>query len=83
MKTEVWELGKKLNILKSIIDAPPTDGLWEDGRTDLDQLGGLNYEQLEEAMQNPESQYFEKYSKIRKQNLHKMLPIPIFKKDEN
>jgi len=83
MKTEVWELGKKLNILKSIIDAPPTDGLWEDGRTDLDQLGGLNYEQLEEAMQNPESQYFENYSKIRKPNLHKMLPIPIYKKNEN
>ena len=83
MKTEVWELGRKLNILKSIIDAPPTDGLWEDGRTDLDQLGGLNYEQLEEAMQNPESQYFENYSKIRKPNLHKMLPIPIYKKNEN
>jgi NAD+ synthase len=80
MKTEVWELGKKLNILESIISALPTDGLWEDGRTDLDQLGGLNYEQLEEAMQNPESKYFENYSKIRKPNLHKMMPIPIYKK---
>ena len=82
MKTEVWELGRELNILKSIIDAPPTDGLWEDGRTDLDQLGGLNYEQLEEAMQDSESPYFRKYSKIRKLNLHKMKPIPIYKKDE-
>ena len=83
MKTEVWDLGRKLNILESIINALPTDGLWEDGRTDLDQLGGLNYEQLEEAMQNPESQYFESYSRIREPNLHKMMPIPIFKKDEN
>ena len=33
-KTEVWELGKELNILKEIIEAPPTDGLWDDGRTD-------------------------------------------------
>ena len=82
MKTEVWELGRELNILKSIIDAPPTDGLWEDGRTDLDQLGGLNYEQLEEAMQDSKSPYFKKYSKIRELNLHKMKPIPIFKKDE-
>ena len=82
MKTEVWGLGKELNILKSIIDAPPTDGLWEDGRTDLDQLGGLNYEQLEEAMQDSNSPYFKKYSKIRELNLHKMKPIPIFKKDE-
>ena len=69
-----------INILESIISALPTDGLWEDGRTDLDQLGGLNYEQLEEAMQNPESKYFENYSKIRKANLHKMMPIPIYKK---
>ena len=50
MKTEVWQLGKDLGILQEIIDAPPTDGLWEDGRTDKDQLGGLTYEQLERAM---------------------------------
>ena len=38
-KTEVWELGKELKILQEIIDAPPTDGLWDDGRTDEGQLG--------------------------------------------
>ena len=38
-KTEVWKLGKELGILKEIIDAPPTDGLWDDGRTDEGQLG--------------------------------------------
>ena len=32
-KTEVWQLGKELKILQEIIDAPPTDGLWDDGRT--------------------------------------------------
>ena len=48
-KTEVWELGKELGILKEIIDAPPTDGLWSDGRTDEDQLG-VNYDELEWAM---------------------------------
>ena len=41
-------LGKELGILKEIIDAPPTDGLWDDGRTDEGQLG-LKYEELEEA----------------------------------
>ena len=46
-KTEVWELGKELGILKEIIDAAPTDGLWDDGRTDEGQLG-LKYEELEE-----------------------------------
>ena len=83
MKSEVWELGKKLNILQPIIDAPPTDGLWEDGRTDKDQLGGLTYEQLEEAMLDSSSKFYSQYNKIRIPNLHKMKPIPIFKKNEN
>ena len=77
-KTEVWELGKELGILKEIIDAPPTDGLWDDGRTDEGQLG-FKYEDLEEAMNNPQSLHRQEYEKIRKQNLHKMEPIPVCK----
>ncbi len=75
-KTQVWELGKELGILKEIIDAPPTDGLWDDGRTDEGQLG-LKYHELEEAMENPDSTNRSKYEKIRKQNMHKMEPIPV------
>ncbi|MDB4279834.1 NAD(+) synthase [bacterium] len=77
-KTEVWEMGRELNILKEIIDAAPTDGLWDDGRTDEGQLG-LKYIELEEAMNNPNSSNREKYEKIRKINLHKMDPIPVCK----
>ena len=77
-KTEVWEMGKELNILKEIIEAAPTDGLWDDGRTDEGQLG-LKYEELEEAMKNINSINREKYEKIRKLNLHKMEPIPVCK----
>jgi NAD+ synthase len=77
-KTEVWEMGKELNILKEIIEAAPTDGLWEDGRTDEGQLG-LKYIELEEAMNNINSINREKYEKIRKMNLHKMEPIPFCK----
>ena len=77
-KTEVWELGKELKILKEIIDAPPTDGLWDDGRTDEGQLG-LSYKELEEAMDNESSKNRDKYLKIRKANLHKMEPIPVCK----
>ena len=77
-KTEVWELGKELGILEEIIDAPPTDGLWDDGRTDEGQLG-FKYSELEEAMVNPDSPYKLEYEKIRKQNLHKMEPIPVCK----
>tara|TARA_B110000037_G_scaffold209747_1_gene259233 strand:- start:88 stop:825 length:738 start_codon:yes stop_codon:yes gene_type:complete len=77
-KTEIWEIGRELNILKEIIDAAPTDGLWDDGRTDEGQLG-LQYKDLEEAMNNVNSINREKYEKIRKMNLHKMQPIPVCK----
>ena len=77
-KTEVWDMGRELNILKEIIDATPTDGLWDDGRTDEGQLG-LKYKELEEAMNNTSSTNREKYEKIRNMNLHKMKPIPVCK----
>jgi len=77
-KSEVWEIGKSINILQEIIDAAPTDGLWDDGRTDEGQLG-LKYAELEEAMNNVNSINREKYEKIRKMNLHKMKPIPVCK----
>ena len=77
-KTEVWELGKELKILDDIMNAQPTDGLWDDGRTDEGQLG-LSYKELEEAMNNPNSVNRAKYEQIRKLNLHKMEPIPVCK----
>ena len=77
-KTEVWEIGKELGILDEIINAAPTDGLWDDGRTDESQLG-LSYKELEEAMNNKNSKNREKYIKIRKANLHKIDPIPVCK----
>ena len=77
-KTEVWEMGKELQILKEIIEAAPTDGLWDDGRNDEGQLG-LSYKDLEEAMNNLNSLNREKYEKIRKLNLHKMQAIPVCK----
>ena len=77
-KTDVWEMGKSLKILKEVIEAAPTDGLWDDGRTDEGQLG-LKYEELEEAMNNSNSVNRKKYEKIRQMNLHKMQPIPVCK----
>lgn len=89
-KTEVWQMGRELGILQDIIDAPPTDGLWDDGRTDQDQLGGLSYADLELAMkqENHEVPIADtaqhdtviKYRKIRARSLHKMNPIPVFKR---
>jgi len=91
-KTEVWNLGKELGIDQQIIDAIPTDGLWEDNRTDIDQLG-LTYQELEQAMYYHENNITPKtdgecanlikYKDIRNANLHKMIPIPTYKEKYN
>ena len=77
-KSQVWEMGKHLGVLEEIAKAEPTDGLWDDGRTDVVQLG-MSYQELEKAMKDPTSAGYKKYLKIRKRNLHKMNPIPFCK----
>lgn len=88
LKTEVWSIGGKLQLPQQIIDAPPTDGLWDDSRTDEDQIGA-SYEELEWAMshldQLPEMMTERQrevrkiYLKYHNSNLHKMIPIPVCK----
>ena len=80
-KTQVWELGKYLGIDNKIIEAEPTDGLWDDARTDIDQLG-MSYQDLEKAMSDDNDPNYKKYLEVRKKNLHKMNPIPVCKFDE-
>ena len=75
-KTDVWNIGKSLGVIDEIIEAAPTDGLWDDSRNDESQLG-LSYEEIEDAMENSNSKHFERYQDIRKPNLHKMNPIPV------
>jgi NAD+ synthase len=88
-KTEVWELGKSLGIDQRIVEAKPTDGLWDDGRTDEDQIG-TSYEMLEWVMEKglnedplflteEETLAINIYQKFHKQNKHKMVAIPTFK----
>ena len=81
-KTQVWELGKHLGLNQKIIDAEPTDGLWNDGRNDTDQLG-MTYTELEKAMDNNQDPNYKKYLEIRKKNLHKIQPIPVCKFNES
>ena len=81
-KTQVWEMASELLIIRDIIEAQPTDGLWEDKRTDERQLG-MTYKQIEEAMINKESKHYDKYMQIRKPNLHKMKPIPVCKFEDD
>ena len=80
-KTQVWELGKYLGVSEEIINSQPTDGLWDDGRNDVQQLG-MSYEDLEKAMENKNDPNYQKYLKIREKNLHKMNPIPVCKFNE-
>ena len=75
-KTDVWNIGKSLDVIDEIIEAAPTDGLWDDSRNDESQLG-LSYEEIEDAMENSNSKHIKKYQEIREPNLHKMKPIPV------
>ena len=87
-KTQVWQMGRELGVLQEIIDAAPTDGLWDDGRTDQDQLGGMTYLELESAMRMDTGELvtdspsmhdiLNKYRTIRARSLHKMNPIPVY-----
>ena len=87
MKSEVREMASLLGVSQHIVTAPPTDGLWEDHRTDEEQIGAT-YEELEWAMDyvdtQPQSipterqqQVLKIYNEFHKANSHKMKPIPI------
>ena len=86
VKTEVFALGAALGVGQEILDAPPTDGLWGDDRTDEDQLGAT-YPELEWAMANTDtdsSTWTERqhevmavYTRLNRANQHKMNPIPV------
>ncbi|MBT3548794.1 MAG: NAD(+) synthase [Gammaproteobacteria bacterium] len=82
-KSDVRSLAKDLGVSDDILKSPPTDGLWDDDRTDEQQLG-LSYEDLEDAMSNENSIHRKKYLDIRKRNIHKMKAIPVcIIKDKN
>lgn len=88
MKTEVYALAEYLGVNQEVIDAPPTDGLWGDDRTDEDQIGA-SYPELEWAMKMDEQgkkaidfsgrqkKVFEIYKRFNRANKHKMIPIPV------
>jgi len=94
MKSEVYTLAKALGISEAIIQAPPTDGLWADNRTDEAQIGAT-YAELEWAMQFEKKPMDESSLPIRKRkvlaiyrqlnriNRHKMIPIPVCKIPDN
>ncbi|MDB4768191.1 NAD(+) synthase [Flavobacteriaceae bacterium] len=88
LKTEVFALGKALGVNEEILEAAPTDGLWGDHRTDEDQIGA-SYPELEWAMKmqdlgkkladfsGREATVYEIYTRLNRNNQHKMNPIPV------
>lgn len=87
LKSQVYKVGKYLEIVKSIQNAIPTDGLWNDYRSDEDQIG-LTYSELEWAMNikselkklnNNQKRILTIYKRLRESMQHKINPIPICK----
>ena len=87
LKSEVFMIANHLGVVSSIQIAKPTDGLWDDDRSDEDQLGA-SYDELEWAMSYLESNFqydlserekkvLEIYNRHHRTNLHKMNPIPV------
>jgi len=88
LKSEVYAVAKKLGIMADIIEAPPTDGLWQDGRTDESQIGAT-YDELEWAMgfvagpdtesvlTDRQKEVLSIYKKFHDRNRHKMGSIPV------
>jgi NAD+ synthase len=91
MKSEIYALGRTLGISEEILTARPTDGLWEDNRTDEGQIGAgydelewaMAYEALPEEEKNAvnlddrQKQVLAIYHKFHTANRHKMDPIPV------
>ncbi|AXT60962.1 NAD(+) synthase [Aquimarina sp. AD10] len=90
LKSEVYALGKSLNVPESIQVAAPTDGLFGDSRSDEDQIGA-SYDELEWAMKmkdkgknsndftGREQEVFKIFIRLNTVNQHKMEPIPVCK----
>ena len=87
LKSEVFSLAKFYKIIDEIIEAEPNDGLWNDNRSDEDQIGA-SYEEIETAMINfdknedlshREKEVLEIYKSFNTANKHKMDPIPVCK----
>jgi len=88
MKTEVFSLTETLGVIEAIQVAKPTDGLWDDDRSDEDQIGAT-YPELEWAMEYDEVGQAEAslserekevlviYTRLNRANQHKMNPIPV------
>lgn len=85
MKTEVWACAKEVGVIEEIVTAKPTDGLWDDGRSDEDQIGAsypelewaMTFDGNEEQLHDRQKEVLAIFRKFNRANKHKMLPIPV------
>lgn len=88
LKSQVYAIGKVLEVPESIQIAAPTDGLFGDSRSDEDQIGA-SYDELEWAMkmkdegkkasdfEDRKHEVFKIFTRLNTVNQHKMNPIPV------
>lgn len=84
-KSQVWAVAREVKVIDEIINAKPTDGLWEDGRSDEDQIGAsypelewaMDFKGDETALDSRQKEVLAIYRKFNRANKHKMVPIPV------
>ena len=86
-KTEVYELARALNLVESIQNAIPTDGLWDVERTDEQQIGATYPElekiqkewgtKTEEDYSGRDLEVFKIFKRMNRAAQHKINPIPV------
>jgi NAD+ synthase len=90
LKSEVYKVGAFVNVPECIMNAAPSDGLYDAELTDEDQIGA-SYDELEWAMEHIAQQDNDRalttreqdviaiYKDYNRKNQHKMNPIPVCK----
>lgn len=84
-KSDVWLLSKEVGVIEEIIVAKPTDGLWEDGRSDEEHIGAsypelewaMDFDGDEEELTTRQKEVLSIYKRYNRANKHKMEPIPV------
>ena len=83
----MYALAKSLNLVESVQNAIPADGLWDESRTDEQQIGAT-YPELEKIQKEwgtkSEAYYsgrdlevFKIFSRMNRAAQHKIQPIPV------
>lgn len=80
LKSEVRKMARELGVISELVEATPTDGLWNDDRSDEQQIGAT-YEELEWALKFYDKNGYKNDSLTERQN--EVLNIYVFRHKTN